>query len=86
MLGWSISNRITRFSKTSVLVPFDVGVVYIKNEKNKVSNLSFSPLRCWGGLYPSNNPSKTTLSVLVPFDVGVVYILAKQVLFSVLLF
>ena len=35
-----------------VLVPFDVGVVYINLYAYADKYLSFSPLRCWGGLYP----------------------------------
>ena len=35
----------------SVLVPFDIGVVYIKKDGWVIRPVSFSPLRYWGGLY-----------------------------------
>ena len=34
-----------------VLVPFDVGVVYIHIYSPTSLSVCFSPLRCWGGLY-----------------------------------
>ena len=34
-----------------VLVPFDIGVVYINIINLKEGVFSFSPLRYWGGLY-----------------------------------
>ena len=36
----------------SVLVPFDIGVVYILMGRLVKQDYSFSPLRYWGGLYP----------------------------------
>ena len=57
-----------------VLVPFDVGVVYITPGGPTRQIMGFSPLRCWGGLYRHEKDSIPYHCVLVPFDVGVVYI------------
>ena len=58
-----------------VLVPFDIGVVYILGiEYGKRVNC-FSPLRYWGSLYPLPRYVCQANKVLVPFDIGVVYIL-----------
>ena len=57
-----------------VLVPFDIGVVYISSQVFAFMLFSFSPLRYWGGLYLPLSPSKSPYLVLVPFDIGVVYI------------
>ena len=57
-----------------VLVPFDVGVVYIFVYIFVDIIISFSPLRCWGGLYHNKIVDIPGMVVLVPFDVGVVYI------------
>jgi len=35
-----------------VLVPFDIGVVYITYDSWYDERSCFSPLRYWGGLYP----------------------------------
>ena len=51
MLGWSISGKRVDWYLVFVLVPFDVGVVYIGEEIVSKKSLCFSPLRCWGGLY-----------------------------------
>ena len=61
-----------------VLVPFDVGVVYINSCNSSCNSYSFSPLRCWGGLYQDNKGVAITYKVLFPFDVGVVYINSKN--------
>ena len=57
-----------------VLVPFDIGVVYIDTSKWLSSLLCFSPLRYWGGLYHKEKIEQLSSFVLVPFDIGVVYI------------
>ena len=57
-----------------VLVPFDIGVVYIEKDGVANDNLSFSPLRYWGGLYHNTFLILESYIVLVPFDIGVVYI------------
>ena len=57
-----------------VLVPFDIGVVYIINEDISLTMLGFSPLRYWGGLYLNAVIGGFNRVVLVPFDIGVVYI------------
>ena len=44
-----------------VLVPFDIGVVYIKKGKYNYWYLGFSPLRYWGGLYPYGKDGKKKL-------------------------
>ena len=51
ILGWSISKKIARYVAQFVLVPFDIGVVYIFKTERSVDFQSFSPLRYWGGLY-----------------------------------
>ena len=58
-----------------VLVPFDIGVVYILSNPPVSFSNSFSPLRYWGGLYLNNSPYMVKIRVLVPFDIGVVYII-----------
>ena len=58
----------------SVLVPFDIGVVYINITLTAEFTLSFSPLRYWGGLYHELKQRGVDIKVLVPFDIGVVYI------------
>ena len=57
-----------------VLVPFDIGVVYILYVKVMTNLNCFSPLRYWGGLYLKEELYQLRLEVLVPFDIGVVYI------------
>ena len=57
-----------------VLVPFDIGVVYITNNPQEEKFKSFSPLRYWGGLYQTGKIYMDNINVLVPFDIGVVYI------------
>ena len=57
-----------------VLVPFDIGVVYINTADKKDNPYSFSPLRYWGSLYLKIKFKRNTKIVLVPFDIGVVYI------------
>ena len=57
-----------------VLVPFDIGVVYILKKYMMVSGKSFSPLWYWGGLYLIKMFCHKIQKVLVPFDIGVVYI------------
>ena len=57
-----------------VLVPFDIGVVYIKITLTQEVTDCFSPLRYWGGLYLSRKNEDRGYYVLVPFDIGVVYI------------
>ena len=59
----------------NVLVPFDIGVVYIQKGNRILTPKSFSPLRYWGGLYQSSIKLKEKYKVLVPFDIGVVYII-----------
>ena len=59
----------------SVLVPFDIGVVYIDENGMEGKTVSFSPLRYWGGLYPTDVQHELSDIVLVPFDIGVVYII-----------
>ena len=43
-----------------VLVPFDVGVVYIFKADTESDFKSFNPLRYWGGLY-RNKESKSSV-------------------------
>ena len=57
-----------------VLVPFDVGVVYIFKADTESDFKSFNPLRYWGGLYLIQSYTAQLYEVLVPFDIGVVYI------------
>ena len=57
-----------------VLVPFDIGVVYIQKINGKGKRRGFSPLRYWGSLYLKIKFKRNTKIVLVPFDIGVVYI------------
>ena len=59
--------------ENKVLVPFDIGVVYINLTYNDGSKFSFSPLRYWGGLYHKLMGESHIQNVLVPFDVRVVY-------------
>ena len=57
-----------------VLVPFDIGVVYINTVYHLYRVVCFSPLRYWGGLYHFLEIPLLNIEVLVPFDIGVVYI------------
>ena len=57
-----------------VLVPFDIGVVYINVDELVEGLFCFSPLRYWGGLYQKYFQYLMNIWVLVPFDIGVVYI------------
>ncbi len=57
-----------------VLVPSDIGVVYISDGSYLDEVNGFSPLRYWGSLYPSLDVLRSGFLVLVPFDIGVVYI------------
>ena len=61
-----------------VLVPFDIGVVYITSLYFFNFLFSFSPLRYWGGLYRYGKCYRDIIIVLVPFDIGVVYIIWKN--------
>ena len=65
-----------------VLVPFDIGVVYIKEDVIVGGFESFSPLRYWGSLYLFVCPYKPHIYVLVPFDIGVVYIRNELTVFE----
>ena len=78
ILRWSISNYIYHITKKKVLVPFDIGVVYIQIAKSLSRLTSFSPLRYWGGLYQYEDIEGNHKLVLVPFDIGVVYIRCKM--------
>ena len=51
ILGWSISILVAFAYLYLVLVPFDIGVVYIRITSLLSFADSFSPLRYWGGLY-----------------------------------
>ena len=53
ILGWSISESSFLSDIRKVLVPFDIGVVYISTGTYVVLAICFSPLRYWGGLYHS---------------------------------
>ena len=69
-----------------VLVPFDIGVVYIRYAKSLNIIESFSPLRYWGGLYLPLSELASSLWVLVPFDIGVVYISSASILSTLFCF
>ena len=57
-----------------VLVPSDIGVVYISDGSYLDEVNGFSPLRYWGSLYHIEWQVLILVLVLVPFDIGVVYI------------
>ena len=69
---YRLGSRIFYIHK--VLVPFDIGVVYIKMQERYSTISGFSPLRYWGSLYPMDPMENLFIQVLVPFVIGVVYI------------
>ena len=56
--GGLYPNILSTFSPEIVLVPFDIGVVYIGKIDEAHAKLSFSPLRYWGGLYQKLFPGR----------------------------
>ena len=68
-----IERKVMQFQSPSIL-----GWSISTMLKRKNTQLSFSPLRYWGGLYLRVGGNVLESLVLVPFDIGVVYIDSRQ--------
>ena len=74
ILGQSISELADLIAYAKVLVPFDIGVVYIKFISSSIfASLFQSPSILGQSISILKDPSDSRI-VLVPFDIGVVYI------------